>query len=605
MAFPTGSTAKKLTIDNTKVSGSSNLTDFPVLVKDGNIDSAVYAGMNNTLITQSLLTNGTNSSGTSYNTASISPSANKLILVMVHSRDNSSPHSVPTLSGLSITWTQVVTKTQTGGGGTVGNTVTVFRGVTSDSPGSGALTIDFATSQARIGWIVSEFSNTDIGNAGANAIVQTATSGSETGSGSVGPNLSAFSSLNNATFAAFIMNGTNPSWTPEAGYTEIVDQTSYSYNRGMTMWRNDNDTTPRATMVMDESTQEYASVAIELRSNIGSDLRFTTDSAGTTEVPFEIVSLNPSAETCEIWVKVPTVSYNTDTVFYMWYGDSTLTPYAPSDTYGSQNVWRSEYKAVYHLQETSGQRNDSTVNANNLTDNNTVASGTGQIGTGADFERSNSEYLSKTDNASISTTGDFTISGWLKLEQLASSAGGSMSLLSKYDFTNTDREYLLAIRNTTDKFSVFYSSTGSAFTEIQSATTLVSGNVGNFLYVTAIVDVSAQTCTYVINGVSESGTAVATNATSVKDGASPLVLGANDEGRADYLDAVLDEMRLYFGLQTSDWAITEYNNQNSPSTFLTMSDVTNIKSVNGVSYANIKNINGLAISSIKSVNGVA
>lgn len=337
----------------------------------------------------------------------------------------------------------------------------------------------------------------------------------------------------------------------------------------------------------------------------GADIRFTSDIAGTTELPFQIVAINTGANTCEIWVKVPTVSHNTDTIFYMWYGNAGATAYAASDTYGSQNVWRSEYKGVYHLQEVSGTRNDSTANGNNLTDNNTVANGTGKVGTSADFERSNSEFLSKTDAASISTTGDFVIRGWLKLEQLASSAGGLMALVSKYDFTNADREYLLGIRNTTDKFSIFYSSTGSATTEIQSATVLDSGDVGTFVSVTAIVDVSAQTCTYVINGVAESGVAVSTNATSVKDGASPLVLGASDEGRADFLDGLLDEVRLYFGLITSDWAITEYANENSPSTFLAMSNATSIKSVNSVAYAGLKSINGVAIASVKSVNGVA
>src|SRR3990172_1754051 len=98
-------------------------------------------------VTQALLTNGVDGTDTTeYTTASISPSANRLILVMVHSRDNSAPHSVPTVSGLSLTWNQVVTKTQTDGGGTVGNTVTVFRALSS-SPGSGALTISFASTQ--------------------------------------------------------------------------------------------------------------------------------------------------------------------------------------------------------------------------------------------------------------------------------------------------------------------------------------------------------------------------------------------------------------------------------------------------------------------------
>jgi len=45
MAFPVGSTYQKLAIDNTKVSGGSNLVDFPVLIADGNIKDATYLAM--------------------------------------------------------------------------------------------------------------------------------------------------------------------------------------------------------------------------------------------------------------------------------------------------------------------------------------------------------------------------------------------------------------------------------------------------------------------------------------------------------------------------------------------------------------------------------
>lgn len=212
-------------------------------------------------VTQSLLTSGGNTTNTSFNTASVSPTNGKVILVAVHSRDNSAPYSVPTLSGLGMTWTQVATVTTV----TVGlNTMTLFRGVANGN--TGAITINFATTQSRIGWGVIELGNVDTGGTnGSNAIVQSATSSNNAGSGSVGPTLSAFSDSNNATLATFIMNGTNPSWTPEGGYTELYDFTTASFCRSMAEFIVSNDTTPRATMVMDEGTQEYAAIAVELK----------------------------------------------------------------------------------------------------------------------------------------------------------------------------------------------------------------------------------------------------------------------------------------------------------------------------------------------------
>ena len=59
----------------------------------------------------------------------------------------------------------------------------------------------------------------------------------------------------------------------------------------------------------------------------GNDLRITTDEAGTTEIPFEIVSLDTVAETSEIWAKVPTLSYNSATSLFVWYGNSSAVAY--------------------------------------------------------------------------------------------------------------------------------------------------------------------------------------------------------------------------------------------------------------------------------------
>lgn len=579
MAFPVGSTAKKLSIDSSKVSGSSDLTNFPVLVKDSNIQSAVYASYD--FGTHSL---DLERSSSQYAYSGASPTGLNItgdftIEAWVRWEAFGAYNQVIFSKGewgtdakwsyyfyidsndhLAILYSANGTSNYTNPVGTTA--LTQYEGQLIHV----AAVVDVSAKNAKF-YINGKPLDNITHSAGSATSISNNTSICSVGSRKYSGSHQDF--LDGKISHVRVWSGLRTDSEIAAYYNRKLIGTETNLHG---LWFFDNDYTDETSNGNDLTASGSPVFATEIPPLVPSDIRFTSDSSGTTELPFEIVSFSPSAETAEIWVKVPTVSYNTDTDFYMWYGDATLTPYAPSDTYGSQNVWRSEYKAVYHLQESSGQRNDSTANANNLTDNNTVASGTGKIGTGADFERSNSEYLSKIDNASISTTGDFTISGWLKLEQLASSAGGAMALLSKYDFTNADREYLLAIRNTTDKFSIFYSSAGTNFTEIQSATTLSAGNVGSFLYITAITDVSAQTTTFVINGSSESGTAVSTNATSVRDGASPLVLGANDEGRADYLDAVLDEMRLYFGLQTSDWAITEYNNQNSPSTFLTMSD---------------------------------
>ncbi len=53
---------------------------------------------------------------------------------------------------------------------------------------------------------------------------------------------------------------------------------------------------------------------------------------------------------------------------------SYCKPYrtAQDSTYGAQNVWASNHKGVWHLDETSGTTHDSTSNANNGTPYNGV-----------------------------------------------------------------------------------------------------------------------------------------------------------------------------------------------------------------------------------------
>jgi hypothetical protein len=71
--------------------------------------------------------------------------------------------------------------------------------------------------------------------------------------------------------------------------------------------------------------------------------------------------------------------------------------------------------SYWRLEEASGTRVDS-HGSNDLTDNNTVTSGTGIQGNCARLTEANSEFLSHVDDASLDVgTGDFSLSFWFKL----------------------------------------------------------------------------------------------------------------------------------------------------------------------------------------------
>lgn len=207
-------------------------------------------------------------SASSYNTASVSPSANVVYLLAVSA--TAGTNTIPTVTGAGMTWTQVDSQNINNIG-----TLTVFRAI-SASPSSGALTIDFGGhNQDRVGWILDSFANTRItGSNGANAIVQTAKNVASSGT-SLTATLSAFANSANATYSAAMNQSAGLGRTNAAGtgFTETKEvDTSDSFMALSTNFRNDNDTS--ADFTASGSIAHLGIVAIEL-ANV------STETSGT------------------------------------------------------------------------------------------------------------------------------------------------------------------------------------------------------------------------------------------------------------------------------------------------------------------------------------
>ncbi len=214
-----------------------------------------------------LTTNQNGSAATSYSTASITPSANKLILIAVGSQVSSGTVNTPTISGNGLTWEQVATKPQSTG--SVFRRLTVFRAM-GGSPSTGAITMDFAgQSQIRCGWSVSEFDGVDTtGTNGSGAVVQSASndvtdSGSAT---SLTVTLGAFGSADNATYGAirFGASSTTFNLTEGSGFTslgEVNGSASYA-----SMYKLSNDTSVDYTW--DSATTFSQAIAVEIKAAV-------------------------------------------------------------------------------------------------------------------------------------------------------------------------------------------------------------------------------------------------------------------------------------------------------------------------------------------------
>ena len=68
------------------------------------------------------------------------------------------------------------------------------------------------------------------------------------------------------------------------------------------------------------------------------DIRVTS-SNGLTELPREVVECNSTAQTGTLYFRADELSSDSDSIFYIYYGDPSANDYTPSDPYGSNNVF--------------------------------------------------------------------------------------------------------------------------------------------------------------------------------------------------------------------------------------------------------------------------
>lgn len=298
------------------------------------------------------------------------------------------------------------------------------------------------------------------------------------------------------------------------------------------------------------------------------DIRVTT-SDGTTEVPREVVWYDAATDTGELYFKGSPAGA-TDTDFYIYYNNSGASEPAANATYGSQNTWNSHYQAVWHLHNALG---DSTSNGRTLTATNAVDSATGKFGHGRSFD-GNNDYL------------DFTLINpvigaefWLKPT---------------------------AINNVTVIHGV------AADTTIQTVD--ASGHWAMWdgtTYDSTVVGVMTNSAYhhYYFGWNGSNGYKNYKDGAYVEDHTGISQIKASRIGRntTNAYNGIADEVRFTDTLLTATWLSTQYNNQNSPSTFFTIGaeeSGTSIKTIFDLAKASVKTFNGLAIASVKTINGL-
>jgi len=295
-----------------------------------------------------------------------------------------------------------------------------------------------------------------------------------------------------------------------------------------------------------------ASVYINAKS-AAEDFRFTKADE-TTELPFEIVSYNSGTNEFEIHVKVDFISNSSDTIIYLYYGNAGASAYAVTDTYGRNAVW-SDYVLVTH---DGGATVDST-GTHTLTANGGLVSGgvSSPTGSGTNYS-SVSKYVNIGAN-NLNINNDFTITTWLDIDTdknqnvILASGNSIVSPPGYWMFINrTSVSNGLSMQLDNGPGGALFAPDGTntvaASDGWKKVAIVRNGNDYELFIDGASVDSKTET----ISGLN-----------AVDD----ILIGKLNYGTSVYLEGSLSELRLIQDTKSSDWITTEFNNQNSPSTF--------------------------------------
>ena len=294
----------------------------------------------------------------------------------------------------------------------------------------------------------------------------------------------------------------------------------------------------------------------------GVDIRITkTD--GTTEIPREIVFFD--GVNGELHFKASgTLSSSVDTDYYLYYGNSAASDYALSATYGAENVWNSNYVAVWHNQEEAGgtapQILDSTNYDHDMTTAGSMTNGdniAGQLsGFSLDFDGSD-DYLTVADSDALDAKYSQTISAWIS----TTNAINGRPVISKLaSGAGTDGGWAFNMRSSGSVQYLAYNGTSATTSAI--ATRVI--NDGGWYLIHGVQTGGTRADMY-INGVSN-GSDTSTSGISA---GTHLVNQASRGDSGTKLDAKIDEVRIMSTNMTATWISTEFNNQNGASAFYT------------------------------------
>jgi hypothetical protein len=253
----------------------------------------------------------------------------------------------------------------------------------------------------------------------------------------------------------------------------------------------------------------------------------------------------------EMWVLIASLSDST--VVYLGYGDTGLTADG-----SSTSTWPTAYNTVSHYGDgTTLSVADSSQSANHGTNNNSVAAGAGKIG-GAGYENATANRnVSYPTIAGMSGAGAYTVQFWSYMNAFPTAIPVYVSYGAGFE--------LIGIEGNSSANSIpWVAAGGLRYGTVTDGPTTGAWKLTHLVFDGSLtgddnrykmyVDGAAKTISWLVGGVG----------TTLDSNSDAITISNTNTGWPDWY---FDEVRFYAGALSADWILTEYRNQNAPTTF--------------------------------------
>ena len=302
----------------------------------------------------------------------------------------------------------------------------------------------------------------------------------------------------------------------------------------------------------------------------GDDILFMDGIGIPQQLNHEIEQYDGTTGELFAWVNIPSISSTVDTTFYMYYGNSEC-----SSQQHVEDTWNSNFKAVWHLQGNPTQTiQDSTRYENDGTAYGSMSSSDlvyGKIGKCLEFDGVN-DYISVPDSSSLKPT-DLTLIAWYNPAEETPLPGYFVAKqCHDYWGNSAGQTYSFGINGNNLIHGGFEANTYEQVDSVGSYP--VINNIWSHLTLTFNKATQEGIC--YVNGVLNDVKNPCDSSVLWYSDPWDFTMGGSRFGTGSshvinrFYNCGLDEIRLLNTPLSEGWISTEFNNQNNPSSFLSI-----------------------------------